>query len=61
MQRVQWMQRVMWVEIKGPRSLSVTGRLFSAKREWSGPVEQGQVLQVALAALVADRAIERDG
>ena len=37
MQRVQWMQRVMWVEIKGPRCLSVTPRLFSAKREWSGP------------------------
>ena len=37
MQRVQWMQRVMWVEISGPRYLSATGRLFSAKREWSGP------------------------
>ena len=37
MQRVQWMQRVMWVEISGPSSLSVTVRLFSLKREWSGP------------------------
>ena len=37
MQRVQWMQRVMWVEISGPSSFSVTLRLFSAKREWSGP------------------------
>ena len=37
MQRVQWMQRVMWVEIRGPRYLSGTGRLFSAKRELSGP------------------------
>ena len=33
MQRVQWMQRVMWVEISGPRYLSLTGRLFSLKRE----------------------------
>jgi hypothetical protein len=37
MQRVQWMQRVMCVEINGPMYLSVTGRLFSAKRELSGP------------------------
>ena len=37
MQRVQWMQRVMWVEINGPMYLSATGRLFSAKRDWSGP------------------------
>ena len=37
MQRVQWMQRFMWVEISGPRFLSVTLRLFSLKREWSGP------------------------
>ena len=33
MQRVQWMHRVMWVEIRGPRYLSVTGRLFSLNRE----------------------------
>ncbi len=33
MQRVQWMHRVMWVEISGPRSFSVTLRLFSLKRE----------------------------
>ena len=37
MQRVHWMHRVMWVEISGPRSLSTTARLFSLKREWSGP------------------------
>ena len=37
MHRVQWMHRVMWVEIRGPMYLSETGRLFSAKREWSGP------------------------
>ena len=33
MQRVQWMQRFMWVEISGPRFLSTTLRLFSLKRE----------------------------
>ena len=32
-QRVQWMQRVMSVEISGPRFLSFTTRLRSSKRE----------------------------
>ena len=31
-QRVQWMQRVMWVLMRGPRYFSSTARLFSSKR-----------------------------
>ena len=58
-QRVQWMQRVMSVEISGPRFLSFTTRLRSSKREMSRAEAERQVLQLALAALVADRAVER--
>ena len=35
--RVQWMQRVMSVAIRGPRSLSSTARLRSLNRETSPP------------------------
>ena len=39
-------------------SLLGTGRLFSLNREWSWTVKERDVLQIALAALVADRAFE---
>ena len=59
MQRVQWMQRVMSVLTSGPSSLSGTARLFSSIAAVVAAVAHRLVLQVALAALVADRAIER--
>ena len=59
MQRVQWMQRVMWVSTSGPKSLSATARLFSSIAAAVEAIGHRLVLQVALAALVADRAIER--
>ncbi len=45
--------------MRGPRYLSSTARLFSLNRRGIDAVGHGLVLQVALAALVADRAVER--
>ena len=59
MQRVQWMQRFMLVLTSGPRSLSFTARLFSLIAAAVEAIGHRLVLQVALAALIADRAIER--
>ena len=59
MQRVQWMQRFMLVSTSGPKSLSATARLFSSIAAAVEAVGHRLVLQIALAALVADRAIER--
>jgi hypothetical protein len=59
-QRVQWMQRFMIVLTSGPMYLSSTARLFSCEaRAAVDAVGHRLVLQVALAALVADRAVER--
>ncbi len=58
-QRVHWMQRVIIVLISGPRYFSSTARLFSSKRVPPDAEGHRLVLQVALAALVADRAVER--
>ena len=53
------MQRFIEVLTSGPIYLSSTARLFSWKRERVDAIGHRLVLQVALAALVADRAIER--
>ena len=58
-QRVQWMQRVMSVEISGPRFLLTTTRLSSVVARAARAVADREVLQLAFAALVADRAVER--
>ena len=58
-QRVQWMQRFMIVLTSGPMYLSSTARLFSLIAAAVDAVGHRLVLQVALAALVADRAVER--
>ena len=58
-QRVQWMQRVMSVETSGPRFLSFTTRLRSLKRDDVAAEAHREILQLALAALIADRAVER--
>ena len=59
MQRVHWMQRVMIVLTSGPIYLSSTARLFSWIAAGVHAIGHGLVLQIAFAALVADRAIER--
>ena len=59
-QRVQWMQRVISsVEISGPRFLWNTTRFFFVVARADAAVADREVLQLALAALVADRAVER--
>ena len=58
-QRVQWMQRFITVLTSGPIYLSSTARLFSLIARRIDAEGHGLVLQVAFAALVADRAIER--
>ena len=57
--RVQWMQRFMIVLTSGPIYLSSTARLFSLIARGVDAEGHRLVLQVAFAALVADRAIER--
>ena len=49
----------MSVETKGPRFLSLTTRLRFAEARNVAAEAQGQILQLALAALIADRTIER--
>ncbi len=60
-QRVQWMQRVISsAEISGPMLLWNTTRFASRVTRARGPaITDREVLQLAFAALVADRAIER--
>src|SRR5262245_45960548 len=53
------MQRVMSVEISGPRFLSVTTRFGYGASGSRYEEPKREVLQLALAALVADRAVER--
>ena len=59
MQRVQWMQRVMSVAISGPRFSSWHDALALVVARDVAPEAHRQVLQLALAALIADRAVER--
>ena len=59
MQRVQWMQRFMWVSTSGPKFLSRNGALVLLVPAPVETVGHRLVLQIALAALIADRAIER--
>ena len=49
----------MSVEMSGPRFLFSTTRFSSVKREARLAVADREVLQLALAALVADRTVER--
>ena len=58
-QRVHWMQRFIEVLTSGPIYLSSTARLFSCEAVRVDAIGHRLVLQVAFAALVADRAIER--
>ena len=53
------MQRFIDVLTSGPIYLSSTARLFSSKRIVVDAIGHRLVLQIALAALIADRAIER--
>ena len=56
---MQWMQRVMIVLISGPMYFSSTARLFSSIARTAHAERHRLILQIALAALIADRAIER--
>ncbi len=59
-QRVQWMQRVISsAETSGPRFLWNTTRFGLGVARGRRAVADREVLQLALAALVADRAVER--
>ena len=58
-QRVHWMQRVMNVLISGPEVLLFDRALVLHVARAADAVGHRLVLQVALAALVADRAVER--
>ena len=58
-QRVQWMQRVMSVDTSGPRFLSLTDALALDEARDVAAEADRQVLQLALPALIADRAVER--
>ena len=59
MQRVQWMQRVMSVAMSGPRFSSGTDALALVEARDVAPEAHREILQLALAALIADRAVER--
>ncbi len=59
MQRVQWMQRFIDVLTSGPMILVLDRALVLVIAAGVDAVGHRLVLQVALAALVADRAIER--
>ena len=58
-QRVQWMQRFMIVLTSGADVLVLDRALVLVVAAGVDAVGHGLVLQVAFAALVADRAIER--
>ncbi len=53
------MHRVITVLTMGPIYFSVTARLFSVVAALAPAISDRLVLQIALAALIADRAIER--
>ncbi len=58
-QRVHWMQRVMSVETSDPRFLSFTIALALGVARDAAAEAHREILELALAALVADRAVER--
>ena len=59
MQRVHWMQRVMSVDTSGPRFSSFTDALALGEARDVAAEAHRQILQLALPALIADRAVER--
>ena len=58
-QRVHWMQRFIEVLIKGADELVVDGALVLGEARRVGAVTHRLILQIAFAALVADRTVER--
>ena len=58
-QRVHWMQRVMSVETSGPEVLVLDHALALGVARDVAAEAHREILQLALAALVADRAVER--
>ena len=58
-QRVHWMQRFIEVLIKRPDELVFDGALVLGEARRVGAVAHRLILQVAFAALVADRTVER--